>query len=201
VAKVLQLHHLRRLFSRAQLASPPGGAAPAPPAAAAGPAAQDQQAQPHAGPVAEAGAGAAGAAIAAAFQRARAAVGLGGDWQALLPPPPPATSAYSAMQAARSAARRLRRQRIVLLPKWVLMPSELQQHWIRYSLLSIGAGYVSLFVYRCAVACWPALPRRGCCRSCAGVDAVVAAVVFGLSSASLLLKCKGNQGYSGSIAH
>jgi hypothetical protein len=35
-------------------------------------------------------------------------------------------------------------------PDWVHAPSTYQQHWIRYSLLSLATSYGALWVYRCA---------------------------------------------------
>ena len=35
------------------------------------------------------------------------------------------------------------------VPAWALMPSQLQQHWIRYSLVGLAAGYGAVFLIRC----------------------------------------------------
>ena len=37
-----------------------------------------------------------------------------------------------------------------MLPPWLRMPSRYQQHWIRYTLLGLAAGYSGLFLIRCA---------------------------------------------------
>ena len=39
---------------------------------------------------------------------------------------------------------------IIVLPPWLRMPSRYQQHWIRYTLLGLAAGYSSLFLIRYA---------------------------------------------------
>ena len=36
------------------------------------------------------------------------------------------------------------------LPKHVRAPSAYEQHWIRYALGGVAAGYAATFVYRCA---------------------------------------------------
>ena len=130
VQKILGLQHLRRLFSRPELA------ASAEPRAAEGEAGAEEG---GAEPLAAEGSGTAGAALASA----RAALGL--PTGALLTSP---SGAAAAAVGARGAARRLRKARLIALPRWLLMPSELQQHWVRYTLLGIGAGYTTLFFYR-----------------------------------------------------
>lgn len=170
VAKVLRLPNLRAILSRQQLAGAEAEGTAGAGGAAAGSAAGERGVAGSSKEISQGGGGSRtggkGAASGGTFrsskslheaqERVREVLGLAGaegvqnagSWAVLLPPPAAAASAFVAELAARQAARRLRRRRVVELPKWILMPSELQQHWIRYTLVSAGVGYVSFFLYR-----------------------------------------------------
>lgn len=117
LSRVLGLSHLRRVFSRLQLggrdqaaAADAAAAAPPPPLPAA--------------PVALAARGAPLTA-AQALGEARRAVGFA---QLL----PGNASVHSALEAARRAGCSPHSRRLIEVPRWARMPSELQQHWILY---------------------------------------------------------------------
>lgn len=155
VQKVLGLRHLNRLLSMRESAGPdlddlddldtrPSREHPSAEAGAPG-ALRHQQSE--ASSSAAAAGGTRGTDVA--LYRAKRAMGLTKQAHCdVLEPLPASATAHAALAGARLAARRIRRHRVIDLPPWLLMPSELQQHWIRYSLVSLGAGYVALFLYR-----------------------------------------------------
>lgn len=164
VQKVLGIQHLRRLFSKAELVQQAEQAQQGPAAVTARGAGQAAEglgeigAEGQAADLAEgwrAGSGTGGASTTdGAVQRARRAVlaaqqdAPAGPAQLALLPPHATASAHTALEAAHHAAARLRRCRLIPLPRWLLMPSEMQRHWIRYTVVGIAAGYATVFVYR-----------------------------------------------------
>lgn len=123
LTRVLGLHHVRRVFSRLQLAQ--AGEA----AAAEGAAGQ------------EAGAAAVAHPTAASVDAARQAVG----YTQLLPAN---ATVHSALLAARRSARSMRGRRLIQVPAWARMPSELQQYWIRYTIVGAACTWGGVFMFR-----------------------------------------------------
>ncbi|KAL4457516.1 hypothetical protein ABPG75_012381 [Micractinium tetrahymenae] len=146
LTRVLGLTHLRRVFSRVQLQQAGGGggdgAAEAGGAAAGpgGPSAAAAAAAGQALPAAAAGPAGAPLPAAAALAEARQAVG---DTLLL----PANASVHSALQSAQRSARSMRAKRIIQVPHWAAMPSELQRHWIRYTLVGVAVGWGGVFVH------------------------------------------------------
>jgi len=62
----------------------------------------------------------------------------------------PNITVHIALTEARRAAILLQRgpHRLVPLPTWLDMPSQLQQNWIRYSVLGLAVGYGTVFIIR-----------------------------------------------------
>ncbi|PSC72602.1 Nuclear control of ATPase [Micractinium conductrix] len=140
LSRVLGLHHLRRVFSRLQLqqagaaaagaageAAAAGGGAEAPPPVLLLP----PPPPPPLVPV----------STAAALGAARRSVG----YTTLLPAN---ATVHSTLQAARRCTRAQRGRRLIEVPYWARMPSELQQHWIRYAALGLATGWGTIFLYR-----------------------------------------------------
>lgn len=94
---------------------------------------EDEEAAPPARPVGSA---------ADALQQAELVLGVQLDIQR-------STSAHAAILQASALA--LQQPHVLDLPRWLLMPSRYKQHWIRYTLISVGAGYCGLFLIRHAV--------------------------------------------------
>ncbi|PRW56115.1 Nuclear control of ATPase [Chlorella sorokiniana] len=140
LSRVLGLHHLRRIFSRLQLHEqpPPAAGGPAAAAAAAGAAAG----APLAGGAAGAPAPVGGlVTAAAALAQARRAVGL----TQLLPAN---ATVHTALQAAQRTVASMRGRRLVKVPRWARMPSDLQQHWVFYTAASLASGYGAIFLFK-----------------------------------------------------
>ena len=56
---------------------------------------------------------------------------------------------HDALKSSQSICSRLQRTSpLVKLPEWMLMPSKLQQHWIRYTFIAIGAAYGGSFLLK-----------------------------------------------------
>ncbi len=62
----------------------------------------------------------------------------------------PDITVHIALAEARRAAILLQRSphRLVPLPHWLEMPSQIQQNWVRYSVLGLAAGYGTIFIIR-----------------------------------------------------
>ncbi|KAH7618699.1 hypothetical protein Ndes2526B_g05616 [Nannochloris sp. 'desiccata'] len=62
----------------------------------------------------------------------------------------PDTTVHIALVEARRAALLLQRgpHRLVPLPAWLEMPSQIQQNWVRYSVLGLAVGYGTVFIIR-----------------------------------------------------
>ena len=61
----------------------------------------------------------------------------------------PTTTVHDSLKEARRAAYTLQRtSKIVDLPQWILMPSQLEQHWISYSGAGVIVIYTSVFIFK-----------------------------------------------------
>jgi hypothetical protein len=111
---------------------------------------------------------------ASILQRQRVSVGLsfrlriGGECDGVLLRCPLSSPFYGAGQRVLDFRPCCGRTGFALsVPRWILMPSKYQQHWVRYSALGIGSTWVAAFIYRC-VGCrrlaMPA-PSTGPCTS------------------------------------
>ncbi|KAL6772305.1 hypothetical protein ACKKBG_A29715 [Auxenochlorella protothecoides x Auxenochlorella symbiontica] len=137
LSKVLGLPGLRRILSvpgglggRGSLGERGGGAAPAaPPDAAAG--------------GAPASGGRASPAGSAALRALRATLGAPD-----LEPAPGATVHQAARDAIAASAALSSSERLVHVPRWARMPSELQRHWVKYGVVWALTGAGALFVVR-----------------------------------------------------
>lgn len=64
------------------------------------------------------------------------------------------TSVHDALQEARDLCAMLQSTApLICLPKWMLMPNALQQHWIRYTFMGIAAVYAGVFVVKHSPLC------------------------------------------------